>query len=195
MKYPDEYKGHPRIAELAKLLDKDKGDLVYWYETYTQEYVQSKQCWKRKKSYSVKPEENLNLDEYKNLLFNKLRDSLEIAGFNIATLERELTESNPISHVATPYCRVAGSMTSYTSVVSGANQVAKNKAEKNMTNVIQQPPKLSPKAKFVDLRDVQPFIKWLGGKGQLLPELNKMIQVILIHILNLFLVAGHCFSI
>src|SRR5215472_8083111 len=31
------------------------------------------------------------------------------------------------------------------------------------------------KAKFIDLRDVHPFIKWLGGKGQLLPELNKMI--------------------
>ena len=38
-------------------------------------------AWKRKKVYSVKPE-NLNLDEYKNLLLNKLKDSLEIAGFN-----------------------------------------------------------------------------------------------------------------
>jgi DNA polymerase, archaea type len=66
MKYPHEYKGHPRIAELAKLLDKDKGDLVYWYETYALEYAKSKQCWDRKKNYSVKPE-NLNLDEYKNL--------------------------------------------------------------------------------------------------------------------------------
>ena len=28
---------------------------------------------------------------------------------------------------------------------------------------------------FVDLRDVHPFVKWAGGKGQLLPELNKMI--------------------
>ncbi len=27
----------------------------------------------------------------------------------------------------------------------------------------------------VDLRDVHPFVKWAGGKGQLLPELNKMI--------------------
>jgi hypothetical protein len=60
--YPHEYKGHPRIVELAKLLDKDKGDLVYWYETFTQEYVKSKQCWKKKKGYSVKLE-NLNLDE------------------------------------------------------------------------------------------------------------------------------------
>jgi DNA adenine methylase len=28
---------------------------------------------------------------------------------------------------------------------------------------------------FVDLRDVHPFVKWAGGKGQLLPELDKLI--------------------
>jgi hypothetical protein len=42
-KYPDEYKGHVRTGILAKLLDKDKGDLVYWYETYEDIYVESKQ--------------------------------------------------------------------------------------------------------------------------------------------------------
>ena len=98
--YPYEYKDHVRTGILAKLLDKDKGDLVYWYETYTQQYVKSKQCWKRKKGYSVKVE-NLNLDEYKNLLLNKLKDSLEIAGFNMATLERELIEPNTISPTRT----------------------------------------------------------------------------------------------
>jgi DNA polymerase, archaea type len=166
--YPYEYEDHVRTGILAKLLDKDKGDLVYWYETYMQEYVQSKQCWKRKKSYSVKPE-NLNLDEYKNLLLNKLKDSLEIAGFDTAALERELIEPNMISHMATPYCRAAGSMTSYASFVSGANQVAKNKVRKNMTNEIPQPQKLRPKAKFVNLRGVHPFVKWAGGKGQKRP--------------------------
>jgi len=53
---PYEYKEYVRTGVLAKLLDKDKGDLVYWYETFTEKYVKSKQCWKRKKSYSVKPE-------------------------------------------------------------------------------------------------------------------------------------------
>jgi DNA adenine methylase len=28
---------------------------------------------------------------------------------------------------------------------------------------------------FIDLPDVHPFVKWAGGKGQLLPELDKMI--------------------
>ncbi|MFZ0223395.1 MAG: DNA polymerase domain-containing protein, partial [Candidatus Nitrosopolaris sp.] len=105
-KYPEEYKAHVRTGILAKLLDNDKGDLVYWYETYTQEYVKNKQCWKRKKVYSVKPE-NLNLDEYKNLLLNKLKDSLEIAGFNTAALERELLEPNTFSHMAMPSRGVA----------------------------------------------------------------------------------------
>jgi hypothetical protein len=69
------------VGILAKLLDKDRGDLVYWYETYEHIYVESKQSWKRKKGYSVKPE-NLNLGEHKNLLLNKLKHSLEITGFN-----------------------------------------------------------------------------------------------------------------
>src|SRR5262249_52868775 len=135
--YPYEYKDHIRTGILAKLLDKDKGDLVYWYETYTQEYVKSKQCWKKKKGYSVKPE-NLNLDKYKNLLLNKLKDSLDIAGFNTVALKPELFEPNRISHLAMPSCGVAGSMTSYTTFVSGQKQVSKNKVKKNTTNEIQQ---------------------------------------------------------
>src|ERR1700739_210990 len=31
------------------------------------------------------------------------------------------------------------------------------------------------RTEFIDLRDVHPFVKWAGGKGQLLPQLNKMI--------------------
>jgi hypothetical protein len=80
-----EYKHHIRTGILAKLLGRDKGDLVHWYETYEDEYVKSKQSWKRKRSYSVKPE-NLNLDEYKKLLLDKLKDTLEITGFKIDDL-------------------------------------------------------------------------------------------------------------
>ena len=63
-----EYDSGVRAGVLAKLLGKDKGDSVYWYETFTEEYVKSKKCWKRKRrSYSIKPE-RINLEEYKNLL-------------------------------------------------------------------------------------------------------------------------------
>jgi hypothetical protein len=78
---------------LAKL---DKRYLVYWYETFKEEYVKSKQCCKRKKSYFVKPE-NLNLDEYENLLLNKLNDSLEITGLNIDKLRLRLSHATTIS--------------------------------------------------------------------------------------------------
>jgi DNA polymerase, archaea type len=93
--HPYEYKGHPRIVELAKLLDKDKGDLVYWYETQTEEYDKGKHCWKKKRGYSVKPE-NLNLDKYKDLLLNKLKDSLEITGFNMDSLRKHLSHAKTL---------------------------------------------------------------------------------------------------
>jgi hypothetical protein len=69
-----------------------KGDLVYWYETYEYGYVGRKQYWKRKKGYSIKPE-NLNLDEYKNLLLN-IKDSL---GFNMDDLRLQLSHTTTIS--------------------------------------------------------------------------------------------------
>ena len=61
---------------------KDKGDLVFWYETITEPFDNNK-TWKKKNSYSTKPE-SLNLEKYKRLLLTKLNDTLEIAGFNIA---------------------------------------------------------------------------------------------------------------
>lgn len=45
------------------------------------------------RGYSIKPE-NLNLDEYKNLLLNKLTDSL---GFNMDDLRLQLSHTTTIS--------------------------------------------------------------------------------------------------
>jgi hypothetical protein len=86
--HPYEYEDHVRTGILAKLLDKDKGDLVYWYDTSTEVYVENKQCWKMKTGYSIEPQ-NLNRDEYKNLLLKKLKDSLEITE-HTADLKRKL---------------------------------------------------------------------------------------------------------
>jgi DNA polymerase, archaea type len=92
-KEPEEYKNeNDRMRVLGKMAGAKKGDTVCWYETFTEEYVKSRQCWKRKKSYSVKPE-NLNLDAYKNLLLNKLTDSLEIAGFKMDDLRENVSHA------------------------------------------------------------------------------------------------------
>jgi hypothetical protein len=64
------------------------------------------------------------------MLCKVIKDILEIAGYDIAAIERELFEPSTISHMAMPSRGVAGSMTSYTSLVSGANQVAENKTER-----------------------------------------------------------------
>jgi DNA polymerase, archaea type len=104
----NEYKSeNARPRRLAKLLDRDKGDLVHWYETYKDVYVESKRRSKRERerTYSVKFEpDNLNLDEYKKLLLKKLKDSLEITGFDIKTLEQELVKPKsyqPVSNTLT----------------------------------------------------------------------------------------------
>jgi len=59
------------------------------------------------------------------MLWKAIKDIMEIAGYDIATVERELFESDTIGHMAMPSRGVAG-ITSCTSLVSGANQVAKN---------------------------------------------------------------------
>jgi DNA polymerase elongation subunit (family B) len=85
-KYQHEYEEHVRTGVLARILDKDKGDMVYWYETVMiDERVSSKKL-KIKNSYSTKPE-NLNIEKYKGLLLSKLNNTLEIAGFNIDDLK------------------------------------------------------------------------------------------------------------
>jgi DNA polymerase, archaea type len=84
-----EYKHGVLSGRLAQMLNKGKGDLVHFYVTYENVYVQSKRCWRKKKTNSIKPE-NLNLDEYKKLLFAKLKDSLEITGFDMVALEQKL---------------------------------------------------------------------------------------------------------
>jgi DNA polymerase, archaea type len=88
-----------RTRRLAELLGKDKGDMVHWYETYKDVYVdkKGKRYWKREKTYSTRPE-NLSLDEYKKLLLKKLKDSLEITGFDVKSLEQELAETQPLQH-------------------------------------------------------------------------------------------------
>jgi hypothetical protein len=49
-KYQHEYEEHVRTGVLARILDKDKGDLVYWYETITESFDNNKKLGKRRKA-------------------------------------------------------------------------------------------------------------------------------------------------
>lgn len=75
---------------LAKLFNKDKGDLVYWYETLPT-------TGNNRKSFHIIPR-NLNLEKYKLLLLKKLSDTLEIAEFNILDLKSQLLQKVSIVH-------------------------------------------------------------------------------------------------
>ncbi len=97
-KEPHEYADNGgRTKKLAELLGKNKGEVVWYYDTYKEEYVgkgKHRQC-KKIKSYSVELEpDNLHLDEYKALLLRKLKDSLEITGFDVVELKCKLLESD-----------------------------------------------------------------------------------------------------
>jgi hypothetical protein len=60
------------------------------------------------------------------MLWKAVKEILEIAGYNIASIEQEFILDSKDSHIAEPPSGVAGSMNSCTSFVSGGNQVAKN---------------------------------------------------------------------
>jgi hypothetical protein len=64
---------------LGRLLEKDKGEEVYWFETNCKDKYTCGNF-----SISVSTLENLNLQQYKQLLFNKLEDTLEITNFDVA---------------------------------------------------------------------------------------------------------------
>jgi DNA replicative helicase MCM subunit Mcm2 (Cdc46/Mcm family)/DNA polymerase elongation subunit (family B) len=87
-KDPSEYKEDVRTGKLGRLLDKDKGEEVYWYEITCKDDLT-----KGNYSYLVPKDLNhLNLMEYKRLLLNKLKDTLEITSFNFKQLELELLQ-------------------------------------------------------------------------------------------------------
>ena len=71
-KEPEEYKNeNDRMRVLANMSGKQKGETVSWYETLSGS--------SNKSTYSIKSD-ILNLDKYKTILLNKLRDILELTG-------------------------------------------------------------------------------------------------------------------
>ena len=56
-----------------------KGELVYWYESLS-----------NKRGYSTKVKD-LSVIKYKQLLWDKIEDMLEIAGYNNTAMQQKLT--------------------------------------------------------------------------------------------------------
>lgn len=74
----DHYKQSVRVGRLGRLLNKDQGEEVYWFETNSIDaYTGAK--------YSTKIPDinNINIKKYETLLLGKLKDTLEIAGVRV----------------------------------------------------------------------------------------------------------------
>ena len=79
-KNPNQYPNDKeiRVKVLGLELNASKGELVYWYESLA-----------NKGGYSTKVKD-LSVMKYKEILWNKIKDILEIAGYDIKGIEQEL---------------------------------------------------------------------------------------------------------
>ncbi len=75
---PEQYKQGVRAGLLGRLLDKDKGEEVYWFETVSKDKDTNGNF-----STTIPTEDNLDLQKYKETLLNKLKGTLLIAGFDV----------------------------------------------------------------------------------------------------------------
>jgi hypothetical protein len=78
-----------RAGVLAKLLGKDKGNLVDCYGTHTEGYVESKKMLEEEKKQLFCQVREDQLGRIQESLLKKLKDTLEIAGFNMNDLRQE----------------------------------------------------------------------------------------------------------
>jgi DNA polymerase elongation subunit (family B) len=79
-KNPNQYRNDKdiRVKMLGLELGANKGELVYWYESLAD-----------KRGYSTKIKD-LSIKKYKQILWDKIGDILEIAGFNVAKIKQVL---------------------------------------------------------------------------------------------------------
>ena len=76
-KYPHEYKKSVRAGVLGKILGKDKGEEIYWYEIRCID-----ENTKGNFSTIIPNPEDLDIQYYKRMLSDKLKDTLEITGLD-----------------------------------------------------------------------------------------------------------------
>jgi DNA polymerase I len=84
-KHPYEYNRTVRPGVLGRLLGEDKGQEVYWYEIRYKDKDTGGNF-----SVIVPTVENMNLDHYKRILLDKLKATLEIAGFEMKDIILEI---------------------------------------------------------------------------------------------------------
>lgn len=80
-KHSVEYIKSSRIGKLGRLKNKEKGDLIHWYETVNIDKETNETY-----STCIPEPENVNLNHYKDRLLSKLNKTLEIIGFDIKKL-------------------------------------------------------------------------------------------------------------
>jgi hypothetical protein len=90
-KNPNQYPNYKdiRVKVLSLELAAGKGELVYWYETLA-----------NKRGYSTKVKD-LSVRKYKEILWDKIEDTLEIADYNITKIKQDLLYENESSMIIT----------------------------------------------------------------------------------------------
>lgn len=93
--HPRDYKTKSKVAIVGKLLEKDKGEEVYWHGT-----IDKDEQTKGNYSFNLPKPNNINLQKYISILLDKLNDTLEITGFDIIKIRSEVMNEaariNPI---------------------------------------------------------------------------------------------------
>jgi len=85
-KYGHEYSEYVRTGAIARLLEKDRGETIHWYETVKEVKTTKNGNQRIIKGYSVTPD-NLNIEYYKEYLLSKLKDTLSLVGFSLWELD------------------------------------------------------------------------------------------------------------
>jgi hypothetical protein len=78
-----------RVKVLGLELSAGKGELVYWYESSS-----------NKRGYSTKVKD-LSVRKYKQILWDKIKDMPEVAGFNVAKIKQDLLYESESSMIIT----------------------------------------------------------------------------------------------
>ena len=90
-KNPNQYPNDKdiRVKVLGLELSAGKGELVYWYESSS-----------NKRGYSTKVKD-LSVRKYKQILWDKIKDMPEVAGFNVAKIKQDLLYESESSMIIT----------------------------------------------------------------------------------------------